>query len=767
MQHIARVEPPPAILIGAPAQLQRTNFYKFMNSGHEKVSQSKGYLSSLNLSDPSMQRALQKVFSGRCAFCEAAGVMVAYRFRPSTEALPYQRSEFAHTYYNWLDIAWQNIYAICKSCTPREPNHFPVIGKRSELPSIEQYKQYAETETEIGLWPSYPPKEKPVLLDPCIDRNFYFHLDVRTDGKLLGLTERGRVTIDHFQLNAPSRIIERATCYQDYFQQLVAWIGSSTRSAPTPFFNFPTLEFGGTWYILLRQIAASLGARISLRPILSMKRIDRVFRQLRGTPDAQKRLDQCWQRTIDTPSETKATPEKKDPRTSETTITSIAIKNFKSLENLHIELNDNRLSPMDTAIRRTRSLLIIGENATGKSSVLEAIALTLASASTRQKLGLTANNFILDPRFLGAKVPPDINKATVEILLSDGSRRTLHIEPGEMYNAPTSASGSLPVFAYGAFRQYQHKRRRTTSPETFIRNLFDGSVLLNPEKWLLELSADRFVMVIRALREILSINGTFEVIRRDAEERQCFVVTSTMADGSPLNQNPLNVASSGFRSVLAMACDVMRGMMDPKVNPGFESLETTKGVVLIDEVEAHLHPRWKMRIMSGLRSALPGVTFIATTHDPLCLRGMSEGEIVVLRRVEVSTGTTSAGLQVQVEAQTDLPTTSELRVEQLLTSDLFQLHSTDDPEMDRQLAHIGDLLAREVNTLTDEERRIVERFNQDIASALPIGTSEAHRLVQEAVADFLNQRKQTASNLLVKIRKDAKMRIVKALQGGV
>ncbi|MEF9674037.1 AAA family ATPase [Pseudomonas sp. PCH446] len=154
-----------------------------------------------------------------------------------------------------------------------------------------------------------------------------------------------------------------------------------------------------------------------------------------------------------------------------------------------------------------------------------------------------------------------------------------------------------PVFAYGAFRQYQ-KRVRRYSPGRSVINLFDSTALLsNPEKWLLSLKEDDFNNVVRALRDILSIEGRFKVMERDIEKQRCLIVTPA-AGSQVLCRTPLSLASSGYRSVLAMVCDIIQGLMNRRINPHFESLETAQAVVLIDEVEAHLHPRWKIRIMA-------------------------------------------------------------------------------------------------------------------------------------------------------------------------
>lgn len=759
MRYIERSVKAPAILTDEQARKHKYATAKFMARSQEQLSQQQVVRSSLNLGHASLREQLNTLFAKRCAFCEARVPTQPYRFRPVANALPHQASEQAHLYYCWLDVAWQNFYAICTSCLPQEAEYFPVYGKRAAIPDLPVFKRYAEMTT--GLWPDYPLQEKPVLLDPCEDRDLHKHIGAQTDGRLIGLSERGVLSLEHFSLNAPERIQQRATAYRLYFEKLVDWMKAADNTDTGTIFDFAQLEFGGTWYLLLRRLAASIGAKRGAKPILSASRIDRVFRQLHEGNAGPRTLQQCWQQVVleDLMEFSGTRPQLS--RQSDASLSSVRIENFKSLEHLEISLPTPRPTLPNEPAPRTPALLILGENAAGKSSILEAIALGLSTDAAVKALGLTARNFILNTHYLGAQTPSEITQAVVEIRLSDQSRRVRSIAPTSI-NPAKGSQEHIPVFAYGAFRQYQYKGRSNIATQTFVNNLFDGSVLPNPEKWLLGLKPDRFAMVIRALSHILSIDGNFEVVRRDPQSQQCFVVTAFRSDGSVLSQSSLNVASSGFRSVLAMACDIMRGIMDRKVYPHFDNLESARGVVLIDEVEAHLHPRWKMQIMRGLRRALPNVTFIATTHDPLCLRGMDDGETVVLRRVRVNDGTTDSGLPMRIELLTELPSASELRLEQLLTSDLFQLHSTDDPAMDKQLAKIADLLRKPAPN--EAEQLSIEQFRHDIVSALPIGTSEVHRIVQEAVAEYLKTRRHQPAGERKAAREAVKQHIVDALR---
>src|SRR5262249_51789181 len=125
----------------------------------------------------------------------------------------------------------------------------------------------------------------------------------------------------------------------------------------------------------------------------------------------------------------------------------------------------------------------------------------------------------------------------------------------------------------------------------------------------------------------------------------------------------LGELSDGYQSVLALAGDIMMGMADK-----WERMDLAEGVVLVDEIEAHLHPMWKLEIASRLRCVFPKVQFMVTTHDPLCLRGLHPGEIAVLRKA-------AGSVSVEIVKES----IDHLRADQLLTSPLFGLPLTRDP----------------------------------------------------------------------------------------
>lgn len=93
---------------------------------------------------------------------------------------------------------------------------------------------------------------------------------------------------------------------------------------------------------------------------------------------------------------------------------------------------------------------------------------------------------------------------------------------------------------------------------------------------------------------------------------------------------PFEHLSDGQRTILGLFCDIARRAAI--LNPHFEgeANEKTKGVVLIDELDLHLHPKWQMNIIDNLQKTFPNIQFICTTHSPILLRSIEKEKIIIL-----------------------------------------------------------------------------------------------------------------------------------------
>lgn len=676
-----------------------------------------------------LNNAVIDLFSGRCAFCESPSKLELYRFRPTAEALPIEDGDFGFMAYGWLADAWQNLYSICPGCRPKSAYHFPVDGSRSKQPTAKQYAAYAKANT--GDW-SLDIAETNLLLDPCVDNRISQHVQLAANGMLNGRTKRGHATIAQFSLNRDGLVNRRGNALRQNEDRMPELL-----SRPETYFKSPewlsSTEFPGLVgdYIRARARAGPAGS---------------------GTLPAVK------------PARRRASPPKKPKPAPVWRLQGVETRNFKSLENLAFDMPGQPEGSDDT---RPPALLILGENASGKSSILEAITLALVSDDARTGLDIDPTKLLLDPTYLGGegKRRKTRGKVTLRFVDQDGRKRTIDMAlTASGYRITGKTPENLPVFAYGAYRHYLDDFL-DWAPHRGVVSLFKSdSLLSNPEKWLLEISETKFNMVVRSLRDIFGVGEDFSVIERDLKKKRCMVVVKLA--GGRESRTPLSSVSSGFRTILALACDVMRWLLDSQRNWPFKTLNDAHGIIMIDEIEAHLHPRWKVGIMKGIRNALPNMTFIVTTHDPLCVRGMKDNEVMVLQRLPgIVKG--SSQLPIVVETLTELPRASQLTVEQLLTSDLFNLFDTDEAESGQHMAELVDSLLASKSEAIDEQSasgKLLAKFREQIETALPIGNTEVSRLVHEAVGDYLLQRANTSPDARMKLRQKTKQRIIKALE---
>jgi predicted ATP-binding protein involved in virulence len=197
--------------------------------------------------------------------------------------------------------------------------------------------------------------------------------------------------------------------------------------------------------------------------------------------------------------------------------------------------------------------------------------------------------------------------------------------------------------------------------------------------------------------------------------------------------------------MLALATDLLR-----RLDETFERVEDwinadgqiiAEGVVLIDELDAHLHPVWQREIGFWLKERFPNMQFIVATHSPFIPQAADADAIFVLRQ-QTPEGD-------RVAAYRDQPSVLGWRVEQILHA-LFNLAETRDPETERKMRRYAELQARiAAGSLWDraELNGLIAWLDAHLSP--PGDTLEEmrkYRDIQRQVEAFLQSRQESSSD---------------------
>lgn len=637
--------------------------------------------------------ALDQLFAGKCAYCEQAlerSSRHVGHYRPVSNAASANERPDSPDHYAWLAYDWKNLLLICPDCSRHKRNLFPVRGERRSLP--------------MSTWAEANSGEEALLLDPCTD-NPVRHIAFTLDGKAHALSERGMTTIEVLALNRTELCFAR----EDAFRRALSWLELSSdsgkpdkRQPAAQGFDERSPHHGAVWIFLL-ELCKRAGAPKLVRYFLARADLAAVLDHLRNLAPGD-RHDALAAMRVPLPAAQPSTKRLhasfRDEVREQPPLVGIDIRNFKGIRRLELALRP-------PGSERASATMLLGENSTGKSSVLQAIAIPLMSQANLSRLRLNAEDFV--SRAKGSWQFERTGALSVTLRFADRTSVALSYSEDDNGFVVTGRK-KVTLLAYGSRRIFQANVAGTPN-----RSLFNPMAALpDPSAWLHGLDGKQFDAVARAMRAILALRPDDTISRSDG-------VVLVQAHG---RTSPIEHMSDGYRSLFGMASDIMRNMLEDWGN-----FEYARGIVLIDEIETHLHPRWKLRVMGALRQAMPHVQYIATTHDPLCLRGMRNGEVQLMYR----------GEDDEVALLTDLPDIELLRIEQILTSDYFGLFSTAEPAQERILKELSGLAQNRDSDLAPEQRTRRDELLEQYGGIPNIRESRDRQILTEALTRHLQE----------------------------
>lgn len=172
---------------------------------------------------------------------------------------------------------------------------------------------------------------------------------------------------------------------------------------------------------------------------------------------------------------------------------------------------------------------------------------------------------------------------------------------------------------------------------------------------------------------------------------------------------PVSLLSDGVRAMVSLVADL--AWRCAKLNPqlGKEAPQQTPGIVLIDEVDLHLHPAWQQRVIQSLTKAFPSVQFILTTHSPQVLSTVKSESIRMLINEADESGQTHIVAHTH-SRQTQGVASADLLAEIMDTDPVPQL------EVAGQLSDYKALIQQglaDTNQAQQLRNRLVEHFGDD------------------------------------------------------
>jgi hypothetical protein len=434
-----------------------------------------------------------------------------------------------------------------------------------------------------------------------------------------------------------------------------------------------------------------------------------------------------------------------------------------ALSNVRSFGDEQHLDMVDSEGRPAQWTLILGENGVGKTTILQCLASmgpVLAVPTGGYNGNLTAPEPTgVEPAILRrednelvafARSGEEYVKLKVELASGQpfaprngqpvdfSLEASIQVKGGELIDVQqTTATMAQPVepliIGYSAARHMRYGRGETLAlhPDT-TASLFDPSVELADAKAILEQLDYAAVKGQPGAKDLLArIKEGLAKLLPDVRNPSDINLYGPGPPGfpgrktgvqvlTPYGEVPLEALSLGYQTMTAWAVDLAWRLYQRY--PDVDEPLHEPAIVLIDELDLHLHPRWQRELRESISVAFPRVQFIATAHSPLLAQSYLDMNLAVVRE--------ESG---QAVIENDPSVARTWRIDQVVTSALYEVDSAFSPEIARQLQERTKLMQKSTLTEADSKRlQELDGLAQDVVPAFREDDQRALQVIQRA-----------------------------------
>jgi nucleoside phosphorylase/predicted ATPase len=401
-------------------------------------------------------------------------------------------------------------------------------------------------------------------------------------------------------------------------------------------------------------------------------------------------------------------------------VSRVELSNIRCFERLTVDF--------EGAEQSDRWTMILGDNAVGKSTLLKSIALGLCNES---------DAVALIKEMPGDFVRKGAEEGYVKIILREDKQSTrprkyiivtkITRKPEdatEIVRQETTPAENFPwadifVCGYGSNRSTQaYNSYEQYKVIDAVKSLFDPQAFLqNPEVVLLRQDPSVRAILEEKLQSILMLDTP--------EYKIHYTKRGLELDGS-WGRMPVQVLSDGYRSTTQWVLDFIGWLILAERLIGNPDIG---GILIIDEIEQHLHPRWQRYIVQRLRQQFPKTQIIASTHTPLVAAGIADVDRSMLLKLDRND---ENEITVQI---IDKELIAGKRADQVLTSEAFGLVTTRNNRSHDDVDRYTELLGKQ--TRTDAEAAELEELRSIVQNRLSGGETATSQIVEKAVDEAL------------------------------